>query len=440
MDCKQAEALLVAYARGELSEDQVTELEGHLAECGHCQWNADAAKRTLDLLKESAEPDVVKLVTGDIQHAISSGASDIHFEPGRDGARVRLRVDGVLHEMRRIPTPSYPAVVARLHMMSECNPFELRVPQFGFIRVRYARLDHDLRVTFLPSTMGTRVTLRILPADAELVTLDQMGLSPEHLASVRSLLRQPNGLLVLAGPMGSGKTTTAYACLKDLVSPEIAVFTVEDPVAMKLDGATQMHLNHRQGLDYPFALKAVMQSDPDVIFVGEVRDAPTAAAACDLALTGHLVLTCMHADDAAMAVTRLVEVGMPPYTLAASLIGVVAQRLARKVCQNCKEEYESPADEIAFLHHAGIADVPERLWRGKGCDECRSTGYRGRVALDEILTIGKETARAIAEGRYTTEAGRSAIPTSLARDGADKAVAGTTTVAEARRVTSCGLG
>jgi type II secretory ATPase GspE/PulE/Tfp pilus assembly ATPase PilB-like protein len=436
MDCKQAEGLLVAYARGELPAAQAAELEAHLGTCAACRWNADAARKTLDILKEAAEPDTVALVRDVFTAALKAGASDIHFEPGRDEARIRIRVDGVLRETKTVSMQAFPAVVARLHLMSEGDPFEKRVPQFGRIHLRHDERHCDLRVTLLPSTLGQRATVRILPADADAVTLDQMALSPEHLGTVRDLLRQPCGLIVLSGPAGSGKTTTAYACLKDIISPEISVFTVEDPVAMMIDGATQTHLNHRAGLEYPVALKTIMQADPDVVFVGETADMATGIAVCELALTGHLVLTCVHAADAATTVTRLLEMGLQPYTLAACLVGVVAQRLARKVCQSCTEEYDLPADEIAFLHHAGIADIPARLARGKGCDECRSTGYRGRVAIHEILVLDKELARAITEGRYTAEAGRAAVPVSLSRDGAEKALAGVTTVAEVRRVTS----
>lgn len=439
MECEQADELLVAYVKGELPEDQVGELEAHIATCPTCRWNVDAARKTLGVLEQARQPDIFELVNGIIGEALDSGASDIHIEPQPDEVRVRIRIDGVLHEIRRYPKAAHAALVARLHVMGDTDPFEKRVPQFSRARVKHEDKECDLRLSVLPAVWGPSVTMRILPGPGELLGLKRIEVSETNLALLMGLLRRPCGLIVFAGPAGSGRTTTMYACVDELNRSEgghgISIFTVEDPVQTLMEGITQMHLNHKMGLDYPAALRAVLRCDPDVVMVGELRDTATGTAILDLALTGHLTLAGFYANDAASAVARLLGVGLEPYMLGEALVGVVSQRLVRKVCQHCKTEYELPADEIAFLHECGVEEVPKRLWRGEGCKQCRETGYRGRTAIHEVLVVDEEMTRAIGDGRYTPEMGAGAIPTSLARDGAEKALEGITALAEVQRVT-----
>ena len=437
MDCRQAEELMVAYARGELAQTEAAELEKHLRTCPACRWNADAARKTLDVLKQAAEPDIVALTSEIIGAAIAEGASDIHIEPRQQDASIRLRVDGVLRDIRTIPKSVYLALVARIHVMGDMDPFELRVPQQSRIHIRRDDRDYHIRVTGLPAYWGPRLTLRILPPSFQGESgLAEIGFSPPNLAALRELLRRPCGLIVLSGPIGAGAKTTAYACLQEVNREGISVFSVEDAVDVVLPGVTQVSLNRKMGLDYPAALRAVMRSDPDVVLVGELPDEPTAVAAADLALTGHLVLATLHAPDAAGAVRRLMDLGLQSHVLAGSLLATLSQRLVRRVCPECREEYDLPADEIAFLHQCGIEDVPKRLWRGAGCDYCRRTGYRGRTAIHEILVIDDALVAALADGSYAAGMGLRAIRRTIARDGAERALEGVTTVWEARRVTS----
>jgi type II secretory ATPase GspE/PulE/Tfp pilus assembly ATPase PilB-like protein len=435
MECAQAEDLLVALTRGELPPDQAQEVQAHLAGCAQCSALLNATQRTSDVLGEVTSEAVAKTVADVFERAITEGASDIHIERVGAHARVSLRIDGVLRQALLLPDRALSPLIAHLHVLAHTNPLETRVPQYGTIVAKHEGRDYDLRTAIVPAYSGPRATLRVLPLPGDSLTLDQMSIAPEHLAAIRHLVRQPTGLVVISGPTGSGKTTTAYACLRDLVHPEISVFSVEDPVAMVLEGVTQLCINPTVGFDHPAALRAVMQSDPDVILAGDIPDLDSGTAVCELAMTGHMVLAGLHADDAPSTVTRLIELGLPAYSLASSLVGVVSQRLVRKVCQECKREYDLPAGEIAFLHSAGVADVPRRLWRGAGCAACRSQGYSGQAPINEVLLVNRDITAAIAHGRYTPEVGRAAVATSLMRDAADKAVAGLTTVKEARRVT-----
>lgn len=436
MQCEQAQELLVAYARGELPESQAADLEEHLDTCPSCRWSADAARRTVAILQQSAEPDIVELVNEILGTAIDRRASDIHVEPGRDEVVVRLRIDGVLHELRKLPKSSHRALTARIQTMGFADPFEARTPQFARIQVARQDREYDMRVTLLPAYWGHRITMRILDkGSVDLTGLDSIGLFEENLAALRDLLHRPTGLVVFAGPAGAGLTTTMYACLAEVNSPRISVLTVEDPVEYVLEGTTQVSLDTKAGVDYPTALRAILASDPDVVMVGQLRDAPTTSAAVNLAITGHLVLGSFHSAASPSALMRLGEMDLERHMLAPSLLGIVSQRLVRKVCSSCAKAYKPPADEVAFLHHAGLTGIPDKLSKGTGCEQCRNTGYRGRTAIHEILMMTHELADALAQGRYTEELGAQAIARNMVHDGAVKALEGITTVAEVRRVT-----
>ncbi len=435
MQCLDVEERLVAYVKGELGESEAAGVEQHLASCPNCRWKADAARKTLDIMEAARRPDIVHLIEDILGAAIDSAASDIHFQPMREDIRVRFRIDGVLHDVRTISRAVYPAVVARLHVMGDSDPFEARVAQFSRLNTSHDGREYDLRVCVLPSITGQRVTLRILSSASREFGLEAIEFSPSHLAKVRDLLRRPNGLILFAGPAGSGRTTTMYACLDEVNAPSVSVFTAESPVEMHVDGATQTPLNPSAGLDYPAVLRAFQRSDPDVVMVGELGDAPTGSAVLDLARTGHLVLAGFHAGDAYGAVARLLTLGLEPFMVSETLVGVVAQRLVRKVCDQCKAEYDVTPAEAEYLRALGIADPPVRLWHGAGCDRCHRTGYYGRTAIHEVLVVDDELGRAISASRLTADMVTRALPAGLARDGADKALQGVTDPAEVMRVT-----
>lgn len=434
MDCKTAADLLVAYARCELSAEQTAQLEKHLAECPACRWNAEAARKTVQLLTQAAEPDTVALATDLVTEAVKAGASDLHVIPQRDWVEVSLRVDGVLRPVRRLPRASHSALVGRFLTLSELNPFEYRRAQFSRLQVRIDDHDYHLRVTLLPTAWGPALSLRLLPEPLEL-GLEGLGFSPANRDLMLKLLRQPCGLVVVSGPAGSGKTTTLYACLHELANPSISLLTVEESVAYMLEGVRQIIVDYTAGFDHATALRAAMQSDPDVIMVDFLRDQATATEAINLALSGHLVLAGLHAQDAPSAVQRLLSLGLDPTLVADSLIATTCQRLVRRICTGCRRERPSSAADQAFLREQGVSDIPKVLPGGSGCEACRGTGYRGRTTIAEILPMTPELIGAIADGGYTAEIGAAAMSQTMAQDGAQKALEAVTTVAEVSRVT-----
>ncbi len=360
----------------------------------------DAAKDDDDedaLTKQVEEAPIVRLANAIIQQAVREGASDIHVEPDRKGMRVRYRIDGVMHETMQMPKYLQMPLTARFKIMSDLNIAERRVPQDGRIGIRFENKDFDLRVSCLPNLHGEKIVARILDKSSVMIGLNKLGFTPEVQTQLEELAQQPNGMILSTGPTGSGKTTTQYSVLNKLNSIEKNILTIEDPCEYQLSGITQVQINKKAGLDFGKALRSFLRQDPDIIMVGEMRDLETASIAVEAALTGHLVLSTLHTNDAPSATLRLIEMGVEPFMVSATLVGILAQRLGRKICVNCKEFYEVDAVELRRFGMRTDANSPEKvqLARGRGCEMCRQTGYKGRIGFYELLRMNAEIAEMV---------------------------------------------
>ncbi len=387
------------------------------------------------------EAPIIKIAKVLIQRAIQERASDIHIEPYQNKVRIRYRIDGILHDMMPLPKYVHSPLISRFKIMSDMNIAERRVPQDGRIHVRHAQRDYDLRVSIIPTTIGEKCVMRILDKQSIQIGLEELGFSHEMLTRVHHLIQQPNGMILSTGPTGSGKTTTQYNIMTNLNSVEVNIITIEDPVEYQLDGLSQVHVNRKAGLTFAIALKYFLRQDPDIILVGEIRDLETSEIAIQAALTGHLVLSTLHTNDAPSTVTRLVDMGVEPFLISSSVIASISQRLARQICPHCKEPYEPRRDMLLGL---GIdPDAPEHadtvLYHGTGCDACRGTGYRGRIGLFELMEMNEEIAELIvrrASAGQIREAAIASGMTTLRDDGVTKVLNGITTVEEVTRVVS----
>lgn len=393
---------------------------------------------TESITKVSEEAPIIRIAYTIIQQAIKDGASDIHVEPDRRGVRVRYRIDGVLHEVMPLPKYIEKPLTSRFKIMSDMNIAERRVPQDGRIGVVLDKKDYDLRVSCLPTVNGEKIVMRILDKSSVLLGLNKLGFSPEVQAQVDELVEQPNGMFLSTGPTGSGKTTTQYSVLHKLNSIEKNIVTIEDPVEYQLSGIAQVQVHKKAGLTFSSALRSFLRQDPDIIMVGEMRDLETASIAVEASLTGHLVLSTLHTNDAPSAVIRLVDMGVEPYLISATVIGVLAQRLARKVCQKCKKPYQVPAGELRrFGFKPENPDDLVTLYRGEGCEVCRHTGYKGRVGVYELLRVNDEVRELIvrrAPLADVREAAKANGMHELREDGLEKVLAGLTTPDEVMRV------
>lgn len=392
--------------------------------------------RVADLAEEAP---IIRMAKVLIQRAIQERASDIHIEPEREDVRIRYRIDGVLHEVMRLPRYTHAPLVSRVKIMANMNIAEHRVPQDGRIHVRHQGREYDLRVSVVPTTHGEKAVMRILDVQSVLIGLDKLGLLPDHQAIIERLIRQPNGMILSTGPTGSGKTTTQYAILNTINSVEINILTIEDPVEYQLDGIYQVHVNRKAGLTFAVALKYFLRQDPDVILVGEIRDLETAEIAIQASLTGHLVLSTLHTNDAPSTVTRLVDMGVEPFLISSSVIAAVSQRLARRICPHCKEPYQPRRDLL--LGFGFDPDAPENkdvvFYHGRGCERCRYTGYLGRIAVFEIMEMNAELAELVAKRATHGQIREAALAggmLTLAQDGFRKVLAGVTTVDDLVRV------
>ena len=390
-----------------------------------------------DLLLHSDESPIVQLVNNVLIKASTVGASDIHFEPYEEEAVVRLRLDGMLHEIMKINPSTYRSVVSRIKVISNLNVAERRVPQDGRIRVRIGRKDLDIRVSVVPTVFGERVVLRLLDKSGALLSLGELGLSAENEERLRRLAEKPYGIVLITGPTGAGKSTTLYAMLLHVKSPTKNIITIEDPVEYQIRGVSQIQVNPKVGLTFASGLRSILRQDPDVIMVGEIRDSETADIAVHAALTGHLLLSTLHTNDAVSAVPRLLDMGVEPFLVASSIEGVVAQRLVRKICPNCKEEYQPSEEEIKEL---GL-EYSFPFYVGRGCDMCLGTGYKGRTAIFEVLEFDEELKQFITQ---TQDAGRIREVAlkkgyrEMIQDGVEKIRKGITTSEEVLRVVSVG--
>ncbi len=383
-----------------------------------------------------------KLVNGLLLDAVSQGASDIHIEPIEKGVRVRFRIDGILHEIAEFPKKFHAPIISRIKIISDMDIAERRVPQDGRIKMIIRGNTYDFRVSTLPGVFGEKAVLRILGRGEISLSLESLGFSEENYKKYVKILKTPYGIILVTGPTGSGKSTTLYASLNMINSPDINIITVEDPVEYQLPGIHQVQVNPKAGLTFASALRSILRQDPDVILVGEIRDEETARIAIQAALTGHLVLSTLHTNDAPSAVTRLIDMGIEPFLISSSLLGAVSQRLVRRICPKCKISYEPTIDELKILEE-NLGDKVDlkniTLYKGKGCTFCNNRGYKGRTAIHEIMLIdddvrelilkkvSKETIRETArkKGMYT-----------LREDGILKVLSGITTIEEVMRVTA----
>jgi general secretion pathway protein E len=398
----------------------------------------DASGEDLTSLRDMAfDAPVVRLVNLLIENAIKANASDIHIEPFEDSLRVRYRIDGVLFDAETPPKRLRAAITSRIKIMAELNIAERRLPQDGRIRMGLEGRRLDLRVSTIPTLHGESVVMRILDRASILLPLDHLGFNERTRRAIERVIALPHGMLLVTGPTGSGKTTTLYAALDKINSPGKKIITIEDPVEYQLRGVNQIHVKPKIGLTFSAGLRHIVRQDPDVIMVGEIRDLETADIGIHAALTGHLVFSTLHTNDAPGAVTRLLDMGVEPYLIASVLEGVLAQRLVRLVCAPCRKPYEPEVSELRAL---GIDRVPvdARLARGAGCDECRGTGYRGRTGIYEFMGM-TEDLRSLAlrktPGHEIRQRAVAAGMTTLRQDGWHKCCLGVTTVEEVLRVT-----
>ena len=434
------EGIRRSFAAAESVVELVHDLDAAGTGDGESGWDAPLA----DARDLATQPPVIRYVNLLIREAHDAQASDIHLEATREGLRVRLRIDGVLSELPAPPRGLQAAVISRVKLLAELDIAERRVPQDGRIRVRLEQRELDLRVSTVPTLHGESVVLRLLDRGGRPVTLDELGMAPDTLATFRRLAERPHGILLATGPTGSGKTTTLYAALGLRHPSEEKVITVEDPVEYHLPSITQVPVNAKAGVTFATVLRSILRQDPDVLMVGEMRDAETAAIAVQAAMTGHLVFSTLHTNDAIGALTRLLDLKVEGYLIAATVEAVLAQRLVRRVCRDCREPYDPDPSVVALLANKPVnADRPGKahggvpLQRGRGCTTCRGTGYRGRIGIYELLVMTDELKTALLRSPDISSlralAQRQGM-TSLRQDGWIKAQAGLTTVEEVLRV------
>jgi type IV pilus assembly protein PilB len=394
----------------------------------------------VDLEKEAGESPVIRYVNFIIQTAVKEGASDIHIEPSDKKLRVRFRIDGELFESMNPPATMGPAIISRLKIMGNLDISERRLPQDGRIRCTVQGRKLDLRMSTLPNTYGEKVVLRILDTKSINVELDNLGFDEDTLVIWKKLVNAPHGIVLVTGPTGSGKTTTLYASLRILDKNSMNISTVEDPVEYHLEGITQTQMHEKIGMTFATALRSLLRQDPDVLMLGEIRDQETAHVAVQAALTGHLVLSTLHTNDAPSSITRLINIGLEPFLVGAAVNGVLAQRLIRRLCLNCKV-LETPSDEIReFLAMQSFES--NEVWVAKGCDKCRQTGYAGRVGIYEMLSIDDQVRDIISRNPNVSEFRRLCIErgmVTLRQDGMRKVVSGLTTIPEVLRVTDANI-
>ncbi len=397
-------------------------------------------EEALDLEKMAGESPVIRFVNYLIFNAVKEGASDIHIEPQEKRLLVRYRIDGVLFEQMNPPHGMHAAIISRLKVMANLDISERRLPQDGRIRAMVHGRKLDLRLSTLPTAQGEKAVLRILDNRSISVPLDSLGMSEDNLLMWKRQIDQPHGILLVTGPTGSGKTTTLYASLSIMDRASLNISTVEDPVEYHLSGINQTQVFDKIGMTFSAALRALLRQDPDVIMVGEIRDAETGRIAIQASLTGHLVLSTLHTNDAPSSITRLINIGVEPYLIGAAVNACLAQRLVRKICDHCKVQ-EPPDEKIAdHLTIHGIA--VDQVWVGKGCDRCRNTGYAGRLGLYEMLMLDDHLRDKIASNPSVTEFRRMCIEhgmVTLREDGFKKVATGQTTVEEVLRVTEAAI-
>ncbi len=391
-----------------------------------------------DLLETEGRAPIIQLVNQLLFDAVKSGASDIHIQPYEDRLMVRQRIDGVLLDSFEIPKRFQEEVLTRVKVLGGMNIAEKRLPQDGRATVQLGERVVDLRIASLPTSHNERIVIRFLDKSARLYTLDELGMPPATLATWQQLIRRDHGMILVTGPTGSGKSTTLYGALQEINSKEANILTLEDPIEYQLDGISQTQINEKKGMTFASGMRSVLRQDPDIIMVGEIRDRETANMAIQASLTGHLVFSTLHTNDAASAITRLLDLGVEPYLVASSLIAALAQRLVRRLCPHCKRPAEAQVTPLDFDAQDESSSV-QNTYEAVGCVHCRETGFRGRVGIFELLVIDDPCRELIQNRRSASEIRELAVRAGLSllrNDGAKKILAGLTTREEVLRVTS----
>ncbi|MBI5048571.1 MAG: type II secretion system ATPase GspE [Deltaproteobacteria bacterium] len=411
------------------AQDVVEELSGESLEAIAQQW-----EEPKDLLDLTDEAPVIKLLNSLLFQAVKEKASDVHIEPFERRVDVRFRIDGVLYPVIAPPKIIQDALISRVKIMANMDIAEKRLPQDGRIRLLVAGKDIDVRVATVPTAFGERAVLRLLDRKGGLIGLEDIGLQAKQVKVLESLLLQNHGIILVTGPTGSGKTTTLYAALNRINSNERNIITIEDPIEYQLNGIGQIQVNPKINLNFANGLRSILRQDPDIIMVGEIRDMETAKMAIQASLTGHLVLSTLHTNDAPTAVTRLVDMGIEPFLLSSSLSAVIAQRLMRVLCPDCKEEYAPTEQEIAMLQRYNL----KKLWRARGCGRCFKTGYQGRIGIFEFMQIDQSLRTLLLKNPDSTTVKEYAVAggmKTIREDGLEKAATGVTSLEEVLRVT-----
>lgn len=389
-----------------------------------------------DLLDATDEAPIIRLVNSVLFQAVRQRASDIHFESFERGLVVRYRIDGVLYPVLTPPKRLQASIIARIKIMAGLNIAEKRLPQDGRFAIRTSGKDVDLRVSVLPTSHGERVVLRLLEKENRLLNLSEMGFSKDRLSAIHQLIQLAHGIILVTGPTGSGKTTTLYAALSHINAPDKNIITVEDPVEYQLLGIGQMQVNPKINLSFATGLRSILRQDPDVIMIGEIRDRETAEIAIHASLTGHLVFSTLHTNDAASAATRLIDMGIEPFLVASSVVAVLAQRLLRRICPDCKRSYQASTEELSRLDLAPGTAIT--LYRGAGCAACSQTGYRGRTGIFELMILDDDIRRLIGGKADSTAIKQAAVAkgmVTLKQEGAERVLQGHTTLEEVMRIT-----
>lgn len=398
----------------------------------------DDFERTADLLDDTSDAPVIRLVNHMISQAVKAGASDIHIEPFQDVLKVRYRIDGILYEMLTPPKGVQASLISRIKVMAKMNIAEKRVPQDGRAQVRIGDQEIDIRISTVPTSHGERLVMRLLNKSGYFLEFSQFGLSDDNYKIIHKIIRQNNGIVLVTGPTGSGKTTTLYAALSEINSPDKNIITIEDPVEYNLKGIGQIQVNAKTGVTFAKGLRSIVRQDPDIVLIGEIRDLETAEIAIQSALTGHLVFSTLHTNDSAGAVTRLVDLGVEPYLISSSVNSVVAQRLVRVLCNDCKERYQLDESHIRALNGTGETFIGEYVYKPKGCPKCFNTGYSGREAIFEIMIMDdtlKSLVLQTSDSNQIKAAALRAGMITLRRDGMTKVLKGITSIDEVLRVT-----
>ena len=428
-----ADALTAAFGRYLRSDEELSDLSEQIGEIAA----ADGLSGTESIEESVDDAPIVRFVNLLISQAINDRASDIHIEPGEKQLLVRYRIDGVLHEMQRADRAIQDGVISRLKIMASVDIAERRKPQDGRLSVHHDGRQIDLRLATLPTVWGEKIVMRILDSSAQSLTMSDLRFSIRNEQRFRGAITRPHGMVLVTGPTGSGKSTTLYTALNTVANPRINVITVEDPVEYRMAGINQVQVNARAGMTFQAALRSILRSDPDVVLVGEIRDQETATISIEAALTGHLVLSTLHTNDAPSALTRLVEIGCEPYLVGTALSAVVAQRLARRLCVKCREAYTESGEVLTSVKFPHNPLDPPVLYRAVGCSACSGTGYRGRVALHEVMEVTEKLEQLVVGHSTGTELRQVALDegmVTLREDGFSKVAEGITTIEEVLRV------